>query len=71
MLLIGHSSRISRSVMLTLCSPMDCSHQFSSVLGIFQARILEWVVMSFSRGSSQIREGIGRWILYHCTTWGC
>ena len=37
---------------LTLCSPMDCSLQGSSVHGIFQARVLEWVTISFSRGSS-------------------
>ena len=34
---------------LTLCNPMDCSLPSSSVHGILQARILEWVVMSFSR----------------------
>ena len=38
---------------LTLCDPMDCSLPGSSVHGIFQARILEWVAISFSRGSSQ------------------
>ena len=37
---------------LTLCNPMDCSLPGSSVHGILQARILEWVVMPFSRGSS-------------------
>ena len=36
----------------TLCDPMDCSPPGSSVHGIFQARILEWVAISFSRGSS-------------------
>ena len=35
---------------LTLCDPMDCSPQGFSFHGIFQARILEWVAMSFSRG---------------------
>ena len=34
------------------CDPMDCSLPGSSVHGIFQARILEWVAISFSRGSS-------------------
>ena len=38
---------------LTLCDPMDCSPSGSSVHGILQARILEWVAISFSRGSSQ------------------
>ena len=37
---------------LTLHDPMDCSLPGSSVLGILQARILEWVAISFSRGSS-------------------
>ena len=37
---------------LTLCDTMDCSSPGSSVHGIFQARILEWVAISFSRGSS-------------------
>ena len=36
----------------TLCDPMDCSPPGSSVLGILQARILEWVPIPFSRGSS-------------------
>ena len=35
---------------------MDCSLPGSSVHGIFQARILEWVVVSYSRGSSQPRD---------------
>ena len=37
---------------LILCDPMDCSLPGSSVLGILQARILEWVAMPSSRGSS-------------------
>ena len=37
---------------LTLCTPMDCSPPGSSVHGISQARILEWVAISSSRGSS-------------------
>ena len=41
---------------LTLCYPMDCSPPGSSGHGIFQARILEWVVISFSRGSSWPRD---------------
>ena len=40
----------------TLCDPMDCSPPASSVHGILQARILEWVAMSFSRGSSRPRN---------------
>ena len=55
-----------------LCDPLDCSPPGSSVHGIFQARIPEWVAMPSSRGSSQHRDrihnscasGSGRWILY-------
>ena len=43
----------------TLCDPLDCSSPGSSVHGIFQARILEGVAMSSSRGCT------GRQILYH------
>ena len=53
---------------------MDCSPPGSSVHGILQVRILEWVAISFSRGSSQPRDWtsvscIGRQILYHWATW--
>ena len=59
---------------LTLCDPIDGSSLGSSVPGILQARTLEWVAISSSRGSSQPREWIhvsliGRGILYHWTTW--
>ena len=58
---------------LTLCDPMNHNPLGSSVLGILQSRILEWVAMPFSRGSSQSRDQtlisfiscIGRWVLYH------
>ena len=40
----------------TLCDPMDCSLGGSSVHGIFQARVLEWVAIAFPRGSSQQPE---------------
>ena len=40
----------------TLCHPMDCNLQRSSIHGIFQAKVLEWVAISFSRGSSQPRD---------------
>ena len=39
-----------------LCDPMDCSPPGSSVHGIFQARLLEQVAISYSRGSSWTRE---------------
>ena len=40
----------------TLCDPMDSSLAGSSVHGIFQARVLEWVAISFSRRSSRPRD---------------
>ena len=57
-----------------LCDPMDCSPPGSSVHGILQSRILEWVAISFSRDSSRSRDGpliscIGRRILYHFIIW--
>ena len=53
-----------------LCDPMDYSLPGSSAHGIFPARILEWIAISSSRGSSWPRGWIrisclGRWILYH------
>ena len=57
----------------TLCNPMDYSPPGSSIHGIFQARILEWVATSSSRGSSRPRDQtcicIGRQILCHSATW--
>ena len=52
---------IMKSVFITqscliLCHPMDCSPSGSSVHGILQARILEWVAIPFSRGSSWFRD---------------
>ena len=63
----------------TLCNSMDHSSPSSSVHGISQARILEWVAISSSRGSSWPRDWtrnscvscIGSWILYHCATYIC
>ena len=56
---------------LTLCDPVDCSLPVSSVHGIFQARVLEWVAISFSRGSSQPRDQT--WVSHtagrHFTIW--
>ena len=53
----------------TLCDPIDCSLPGSSVLGISQASILEWVAISFSRASSQPRDRthvscMVMWVLY-------
>ena len=57
-----------------LCDPMDCSPPGSSIHGISQARILEWVAISFSGGSSQPRDGTRllycRQILYHLSHQG-
>ena len=65
---------VSRSLLshvLTLCDLVDSNPPGSSIHGIFQARILEQVATSYSRGSSQPRDQtcIGRQILYHCTSW--
>ena len=62
------------SVVSDSLQPMGDSPPGSSVYEIFQARILEWVVISFSRGSFQPRDGThvswtGRCILYHWATW--
>ena len=65
---------------LTLCEPMDCSPLGSSLHGILHSRILEWVAISSSRGSSWPRDQprdwthqcvscTGRQILYHWATW--
>ena len=61
----------------SLWDPKDCSPQVSSVHGIFQTRVLEWVAISFFRGSSPPRDQpcvscvscIGRQILYRSATW--
>ena len=42
----------------TLCDPMDCSLPGSSIHGIFQARVLEWGAIAFSKGSSWPRDRI-------------
>ena len=47
---------LSLQLCSTLCDPVDCSPLGSSVHGISQARILEWVAMPSSRGSSQPRD---------------
>ena len=67
---------VCHSVVSTLCDPMDCRPSGSSLHGIFQARILKWVAISYFRGSSRPRDQthvsgisyVGRWILYYCTT---
>ena len=67
----------SLSHICLFATPRTVALQAPPVHGIFQARILEWVATSSSRGSSCPRDWthvsciscIGRWILYHCTTW--
>ena len=62
---------------LILCNAINCSLPDSSVCGISQTRIQEWVAISFSKGSFQPRNRtwvscvccIVRQILYHCTIW--
>ena len=61
----------------TLCNPMDCSPLGSSVHGTLQARILEWVAIPSSRGSSPPRDQtrvsylpcVGRQVFTTSTTW--
>ena len=59
---------------LTLCDPVDCSLPGSSVHGILQARILEWVAISPPPGdlpnpgmelTTLTSPAFGRWVLYH------
>ena len=58
----------SLQVRLTFCDPMHCSLPGSSIHGILQVRMLEWVATLYSRGSSWPRDQIcisyGRWVLY-------
>ena len=58
----------------TLCNPMDYSPPSSSVRGIFQARMLEWVAIFSSQGSSKPKDWTGvfcvsRRSLYHWFAW--
>ena len=55
---VHSDSRLSLQSCPTLCDPMDCSPPGSSVHRILQARILEWVAMYFSRGTSWLRNRI-------------
>ena len=52
---VKSESEVAQSC-LTLFDPMDCSLPGSSLHGILQARVLEWVAISFSRGSSRPRD---------------
>ena len=64
----GFSCSVAKSY-ATLCAPMDCSPPGFSVHGVFQARILEWVAVYFSGGSSLPRDQthvscLSRWTPY-------
>ena len=70
-------NQVSYVCVPTLCNSMVCSPPGSSVHGVSQARILEWVSIFYSRGSSRPRDQthasfiscIGMRILDHCTAW--
>ena len=74
---LHHVYSVHAQSRVTLCNTMDCVSPGFSVHGIFQARILEWIAISYSREPSQPRiqthisciSQIGRQILYHCITW--
>ena len=69
--------RVCAQLCLTLCHPMDCRPPGSSVPGSLQARILDWVAIFSSRGSSWPRDQttiscvscLARQLLYHWATW--
>ena len=74
----NNSVRVCAKLCLALCNPVDWSlSHFSSVNGIFHARLLEWVAILSSRRSSQPRvwthvscdSGLGRLILDHWVSW--
>ena len=62
---------------LILCNPMDCSPPDSPVNGIFQAKLLKWVAISYSRESlppgieptSPASSALAGGFFYHCATW--
>ena len=65
------SSVLVTRLCLTLCDSVDCSPPGSSVHGILQARILEWVAIPSSRGSSQFwdqtrRQNLHCWQILYC-----
>ena len=62
MLILTYTAGLVAESVLTLCDLMDYSPTGSSVHGILQARILEWVAMLSSRGSSQTRDQI--WVFH-------
>ena len=69
--LLYHLSREVTQLCPTLCDPMDCSLPGSSVHGIFQAMVLEWIAISFSRWSSRPTDWtqVSRIVDRSFTTW--
>ena len=70
------SAWVHAQLCLILCNPMNYSLPGSSIHEIFQARVLEWVAISFLEDPPDpgLKPGclvscIGRWVLYRCTTW--
>jgi len=70
-----HVCSVARSCP-TLRDPVDCSPSGSSVHGILQARVLEWVAISSPRDlpdsgfeAESSASPACKWILYHCATW--
>ena len=54
--LLSFKVKVKSLSRVRLCGPMDCSLPGSSVPEIFQARVLEWGTIAFSRGSSRPRD---------------
>ena len=69
----GKVEVLAAQLCLTLCDLMDCSPPGSSVYGLLQTRILEWVAIPFSKGSSRPRNQtftsyvscMDKWVLDH------
>ena len=49
----------------TLSDPMDCSPPGSSILGIFQARVLEWGAIAFSMGSQRVGHDLAHYVFFN------
>ena len=62
---VQSACQVASVVSDSFATPMDCSPPGSSVLGVLQARMLEWVAMPSSRGSSRLTQGLNLGLL-HC-----
>ena len=67
--MISHISNQHSTCQSTLCDSLGCSPPGSTVHGILQARILEWVAIPFSRGSSQPRDQT--WAVQYLAPYKC